>query len=261
MIVSLLIAIVIIVGAISGYLFKSLTLSGAFAAILVGLSVNAGFGLNGLALIGAFFVSSNYWSKYKSSVKREIEEKLAKGGTRDWLQVFANGGAASFFSLLYSFQHEQIWMLGFMVCLASANSDTWASEIGSLSRKKPIYIRTFKRIERGTSGAISGLGTAAAFAGAFFISILSYLLFDTGIYVVMIVFLFGFIGNVLDTLFGAFYQQLYICVECGITTEKKKHCQIPTKRIKGFTMVDNDMVNFLSGFIAAVLSIVIFRFF
>lgn len=37
----------------------------------------------------------------------------------------------------------------------------------------------------------------------------------------MIVFLFGFIGNVLDTLFGAFYQQLYICVECGITTEKR----------------------------------------
>lgn len=91
MIESLLIAIVIIVGAISGYYLKSLTLSGAIAAILVGLSVNAGFGLNGLALIGAFFVSSNYWSKYKSSVKREIEEKLAKGGTRDWLQVLANG--------------------------------------------------------------------------------------------------------------------------------------------------------------------------
>lgn len=62
-------------------------------------------------------------------------------------------------------------MLGFMVCLASSNSDTWASEIGSLSRKKPIYIRTFKRIERGTSGAISGLGTVAAFAGLFYLHI------------------------------------------------------------------------------------------
>jgi uncharacterized membrane protein len=50
-------------------------------------------------------------------------------------------------------------------------------------------------------------------------------------------------------------------VECGLTTERKKHCQIPTKRIKGFRIVDNDMVNFLSGFIAAVFSIVIFRFF
>jgi uncharacterized protein (TIGR00297 family) len=249
------------VGAMSGYFLKSLTLSGAFAAILVGLSVNAGFGLKGLILIGAFFVSSNYWSKYKSSVKRVIEEKLAKGGTRDWLQVFANGGAASFFSLLYFFQPEQIWMLGFMVCLASANSDTWASEIGSLSRKNPIYIRTFKRIERGTSGAISGLGTAAAVAGAFFISIFSYFLFQIDLFLVLIVFLFGFIGNVLDTVFGAFYQQLYLCVECGLTTERKKHCQIPTKRIKGFRIVDNDMVNFLSGFIAAVLSILIFRFF
>ncbi len=59
-----------------------------------------------------------------------------------------------------------IWLMGFIVCIASANSDTWASEIGSLSKKNPIYIRTFKRIERGTSGAISLLGSIAALSGS-----------------------------------------------------------------------------------------------
>jgi uncharacterized protein (TIGR00297 family) len=261
MIEELIIYMVIIIGTIIGYCQKSLTLNGAITAMLIGMSVYFGMGLKGLALLVAFFVSSTFWSKYKSSAKKVIEEKLEKGATRDWLQVLANGGAAALFSILYSFQPDRSWMIGFIVCLASANSDTWASEIGSLSKKNPIYIRTFKRIERGTSGAISGLGSAAAVAGAFFISALSDWLFKLDFHFVSIVFLFGFIGNVIDTVFGAFYQQVYVCGQCGITTEKKCHCQLPTKRIKGFVFVDNDMVNFLSGFVAAVLSIVILRFF
>ena len=80
-------------------------------------------------------------------------------------------------------------------------------------------------------------------------------------YLVILVFFFGFIGNVIDTLVGAYFQQVYECGQCGITTEKKNHCQIPTTRIKGFILVDNDMVNFLSGSIAAVISVVILRLF
>ncbi|WP_237389602.1 DUF92 domain-containing protein [Bacillus sp. USDA818B3_A] len=261
MIVNSLIYMVIIIGALAGYFQKSLTRSGAFAAMLVGMSVYTGMGLKGVVLLGAFFVSSNFWSKYKGTAKKIMEEKLAKGGTRDWLQVVANGGAAALFSLVYFFQPEQIWMLGFVVCLASANSDTWASEVGSLSREDPIYIRTFKRVERGTSGAVSGLGSAAAAAGSFFIAILSYGFFHIEISLLILVFLFGFIGNVIDTLIGAFYQQVYLCEKCGIHTEKKTHCHYPTKRIKGLALVDNDMVNFLSGLIAAVLLIVILRLF
>ncbi|MEH7094001.1 DUF92 domain-containing protein [Neobacillus vireti] len=257
----ILIYIVIIIVSVAGYLLNSLTLTGAFTAILVGAAVYTGFKLDGLALLGAFFASSSLWSKYKSTAKKSLEEKLAKGGTRDWLQVLANGGLASFFSLLYSIHPDQTWTLGFIVSLASANSDTWASEIGSLSKRNPIYIRTFKRVEKGTSGAISGLGSAAAIAGSFFISVLSYWLFQLEFLFVILIFLFGYIGNVVDTLFGAFYQQVYVCLHCGMTTEKKRHCQIPTTRIKGYSLVDNDMVNFLSGFIAAVLSIVILRFF
>ena len=30
-------------------------------------------------------------------IKKEIEEKLAKGATRDWRQVIANGGGAALF--------------------------------------------------------------------------------------------------------------------------------------------------------------------
>ncbi|QCJ43469.1 DUF92 domain-containing protein [Bacillus sp. S3] len=234
-----------------------LTASGAFTAILVGLAVYIGFGINGIVVICTFFVTSSFWSKYKSSVKKPMEEKLANGSARNWRQVMANGGGAGFFSIMYFLQPDQIWLIGFIVCLASANSDTWASEIGSLSRKKPIYIRTMKRVDKGTSGAISLLGSAAALSGSLLISVISFLLFDLNIILTFLVFLFGFIGNVIDTLIGAFYQQVYVCQRCRMETEKKKHCLLPTTRIKGFTLVDNDMVNFLSGFLAAMLAILL----
>ena len=108
--------------------------------------------------------------------------------------------------------------------MASANSDTWASEIGTLSKNKPIYIRTFKRIEKGTSGAVSLLGAIAALLGSLLISLLAIGFFNWSFHF-FIIFIFGFLGNVIDTIIGAFYQQVYVCSKCGIETEKKIHCE------------------------------------
>lgn len=251
---SLIVFTIILLTAITGYLLKSLSISGALAAFLVGLTVYCGFRINGLILLGVFFASSSLWSKYKSSAKKELDEKLAKGARRDWRQVAANGGTAAMFSLINFFHYDVIWLIGFTVSLASSNSDTWASEIGSVSKRKPVYIRTFKRVEKGTSGAISLLGTTAALFGSLLIALVSALFFELNAAQLIIIFLFGFIGNIIDTLFGAYYQQAYICMVCGIETEKKMHCQKATNRIKGFSYVDNDMVNFISGLIAAVLA-------
>jgi uncharacterized protein (TIGR00297 family) len=254
MIEALMVFLIIILGGFAGYKVRSLSASGAVAAIFVGMAIFLGFDLKGLLLLGVFFSSSTYWSKYKSSAKKEMEERLEKGARRDWRQVVANGGTAALFSIFYYFEPSIVLLIGFTVALASANSDTWASEIGSLSKKNPIYIRTFRRVEKGTSGAMSILGSAAALLGSLLIALVSFLLFPFNIYHLFIVFLFGFIGNIVDTLFGAYYQKVYTCSNCGIETEKQNHCQRQTVRIKGYRLVDNDMVNFLSGFIAALLA-------
>ncbi|MDQ1001508.1 uncharacterized protein (TIGR00297 family) [Neobacillus niacini] len=257
MIKTIIIIMFIILGGIAGYRERSLSGNGATAAVIVGSAVFLGFGIKGLILLGLFFITSSLWSKYKSSVKKDIEEKIAKGATRDWRQVAANGGSAALISIIYYFQQDLFWLIGFIVCLASANSDTWASEIGTLSKRKPVYIRTFKPIDKGTSGAVSSLGTTAAIFGSMLIALAGTWLFHLQLFHFFIIFLFGFLGNVIDTLFGAFYQQVYICTICGIETEKKVHCQKAGKRIKGFHIVDNDMVNFLSGLIAALLSMIV----
>ncbi|MBY0145679.1 DUF92 domain-containing protein [Neobacillus niacini] len=255
--IQILILILIIIGGIAGYLQHSLSRNGAIAAVVVGIAVYFGFGVKGLILLGLFFVTSSSWSKFKSTAKIEMEEKLAKGSTRDWRQVIANGGSATILSLIYYFHQDVTWLVGFTVCLASSNSDTWASEIGSLSKKRPLYIRTFKPIEKGTSGAVSWLGTIAALLGSMLIALAGTLLFHLEITLFLIIFIFGFLGNIIDTLLGAYYQQVYRCRICGIETEKKVHCQTAAKRIKGYHLVDNDMVNFLSGFIAAVLAMLV----
>lgn len=241
--------------AYAGYNFRALTRSGAIAAVFAGMAVYLGFRVEGLLLLGAFAVTSSIWSKYKSSEKEKIEDKLAKSGTRDWQQVLANGGGAAIFSMLEFIHHDVFWVIGFAVCIASANSDTWASEIGSLSKRKPIYIKTGKRTERGTSGAISLLGSVAGLAGSLLIALLSQWLFQLNHVMTLAIFLFGFIGNMVDTLMGAFIQQVYVCGKCGLETEKEHHCGLPTTKLKGLPFMNNEMVNFLSGFLAALVSL------
>jgi uncharacterized protein (TIGR00297 family) len=257
---TLIVILVIIMMSVTGFLLQSLSVSGSIGAILIGTAVYVGFGAKGLFLLGIFFATSSHWSKYKAASKTALEDKLAKGSIRDWRQVVANGGAAAAFSLIQLFEPNIIWQIGFTVCIASANSDTWASEIGPLSKKKPIYIRSFKRIDPGTSGAISGLGTAAAIAGSLLIALMSTWLFSLTVFHGFIIFLFGFLGNLIDTIIGAYYQQLYVCPQCKIETEKRFHCHSSTRRIKGISYMDNDMVNFLSGLLAAISAICLVQF-
>jgi len=255
----MIILIIIIIG-LMGNRLHSLSTSGSLAAVVTGAAVFAGFGVRGLIVLGVFFATSSFWSKYQSASKAALEEKLAKGSARDWRQVLANGGAAAAFSLLYFFQPDFLWLIGFSICIASANSDTWASEIGPLSTKNPLFIPSLKRVEPGTSGAISLLGSIAAIGGSLLIAVVSTWLFSLTITYGIMIFLFGFIGNMMDTIIGAFYQQLYICSDCKIETEKRFHCGAKTVRIKGLSFVDNDMVNFISGLIAAIAAILLIQF-
>lgn len=245
----------IIVAAYSGYYLHLLTMSGMFAAMVVGISVYIGVGAKGLILIGFFFVSSSIWSNYKRNQKRKIEEMHEKGSRRDMMQVVANGGVAAVVSLIYLLTKEPIWMIVYCSAIACSNSDTWASEIGSLSRSKPYFVKNFKKVERGTSGAISLLGTFAAFSGSLSIAILSTILFDLSVTTTVLILILGFIGNVIDTLLGAFFQASYVCIRCGMITEKTVHCGEKAKLRSGYSYLNNDMVNFLSSCVAALFTL------
>ncbi|WLR56341.1 DUF92 domain-containing protein [Mesobacillus subterraneus] len=256
----LVIGFIAIFSIASGFI-KLLKPSGAFAAFLTGLLVWAGFGLKGLILMGVFFLTSSFLSRYKSKVKEQLGEIHEKGSARDWAkaQVAANGGTAAFAGLGNFLSPDPVWLLVLAISLASANADTWASELGVLSKQQPISIKSFKRVPRGTSGAISGFGTAASAAGSLLIALTALLLFGGDPVWVLFVFLFGLAGSLADTVLGAYFQAEFKCVHCNVLTEKLTHCSMPTKQVSGFNRMNNDAVNFVSCFTVAILGMSLYN--
>ncbi|ANB61551.1 DUF92 domain-containing protein [Anoxybacteroides amylolyticum] len=243
--------IAVVLVAMGGFFVRSLSLSGAVATMLVGTAVAVSFSWQGLCLLGLFFGTSSFWSHFRHQQKQLLAEKIEKGAQRDYVQVFANGSIPAAISLLaLAFPHWS-WQGLFAVSIAAANADTWASEIGSVSRQSPRMITTWKKVESGTSGAVTSLGTLASFFGAFVIAIVADLLWhDISIVAVSIL---GFLGSALDTYIGAVWQASYRCTVCGMETEKRKHCGKQTIRIKGQDWLNNDVVNWLSIFCSTIV--------
>ncbi|WP_409289278.1 DUF92 domain-containing protein [Peribacillus sp. SCS-37] len=237
--------------ALIGWKLGLLTRSGSFMAFMTGAAIAWGFGFKGLIMLGLFFVSSSLWSRIGQSRKKQLEEMLEKGSRRDGIQVLANGGVPAVIALVHGWLPGQEALILFLVSIAAANSDTWGSELGVLSKSKPLSILTFKRVERGTSGAVSLFGTICSAAGAAFIASAALLLFDLPMSSAVVAAGFGFLGSLFDTLIGAFIQPQYVCRSCGIQTERTVHCGEAAQRQKGLGFLDNDSVNLLSIVLAS----------
>jgi len=251
--------LIILITCMGGYFVKSLSVSGAIATFFIGVFVAIGFQWPGLLLLGVFFVTSSFCSMYKKQQKKKLGDMLEKGSARDWIQVAANGSVASLAAILYFVSESSIWLIAFIISVAAANADTWASELGVLSKNKPFYILTWKRVEKGTSGAVSALGTVVSLVASLFIILVASFLFSLNSFSLLIfTTIFGYLGSALDTLLGATIQARYSCVKCKITTEKTMHCNLKTTLNKGMKWCNNDIVNFLSIFLTTALGTVIY---
>jgi len=62
-----------------------------------------------------------------------------------------------------------------------------------------------------------------------------------------------------DSLLGASVQAMYTCPKCAKETEKPIHgCGTPTQHQRGWRWLDNDMVNFISSLIGALVAAAMF---
>ena len=243
--------------ALLAYLKHSLNRSGLFTATLLGTVIYTFGGIIVWGSLIAFFISSSLITK----VSEKNDKKESKG--RNYIQVLANGLVAAIFSILYYFLQREIFLLAAVVSIATSNSDTWASEIGSLSKGKTFYILNFKIAPKGVSGAISGLGTFASLLGAFFITgifiglyaVVKGMNFETIIVYGGIVTICGFLGNIIDSYLGGLIQAKYKGVESGTYTEKR---WLPNEKVElasGLALITNDAVNLLSGLAASLITL------
>lgn len=257
-------ALSLFIGVI-GYRRGALSGSGVVGALLTGTLM---FGLGGWewgALLVAFFVSSSALSFYRAREKEALAEKFAKGHQRDLGQALANAGVATLLAILHQFHPHPLWFTACAGTMAAVNADTWATELGVLSRHPPRLITTGRRVEAGASGGVSWLGTAASLGGALFIGLLGGLAWlvmrqgwiSAGV-LLMAATAGGLAGSLFDSLLGATVQAIYWCDACQKETEREIHrCGTETGRLRGWRWLGNDLVNFFASAAGALVAVVI----
>ncbi len=274
------------------YKWNHLTANGVSGAFVLGVLCTWIFGIAGLVLPLLFFVSSNVIGKIRIHIQKEEGNFIEKkNGRRDLIQVLANGLMAVLAAVIFAISDSYFKMnalvaaddakklllmkimfaaiVMFGAAMTEATSDTWAGEIGRLSKKPPVSLKTGKIVPRGVSGGVTLLGYGGGLLGAAFIAIFWYVLFS-GISGQMDLFmnklpsgfavitLCGFAGCVFDSFLGAFFQSLYIDADSGKYTEKKKSPSGKDNALfSGIQWMDNDMVNLASNFLSAVMAFVI----
>lgn len=256
-----------IFGALIGFLAyraKALSVSGALGATLTGGLI---FGLGGIpwaVLLLTFFISSSGLSRLFARNKSNLGEKFSKGSQRDVGQVLANGGLGALLAIVYYFFPEQTWpWIAFAGAMAAVNADTWATELGVLSRRPPRLITTGKVVERGASGAVSPVGYLAALAGAALIG-LGAVFFTPGPLaweMMPVLIIGGLAGSTFDSFLGATVQAIYYCPQCRKETERHPlHlCGIETTLARGWPWLNNDLVNFFCSLVGAGAAVVVAR--
>ncbi len=241
-------------------IMKLLTVSGMLSAVLVGTVIFASTGFEGWLILMFFFISANVIGKIAKRVSPvDLSAIHKKGGTRDWAQVFANGGIAAGAALYFAFTASPYALVMFGASVATATADTWASEAGILSSKDPVSILTFRRIRPGMSGGVSLLGSLSSMLGSILVAYLWYISYAPAgntryFFLASIVAVSGIIGSLLDSILGATLQGHFWDPEREMMSEKEFSAD-GTKRelCRGIRWIDNDVVNLVSNAVSAVL--------
>lgn len=139
-----------------------------------------------------FFAAAEIGTVYSSKRKPKHEARTTGN-------IFGNSGTA-ILALAFGFP------FGFFAAFSSALADTLSSEIGILSKRKPVLITTLEEVEPGTDGGITPLGMNAAIVGAAIIAAVHFVIFGN-VFLFMVLVLSGFFGSLVDSFFGAVFER------------------------------------------------------
>ena len=255
----IIISIAMLLVAGIAYAARSLTAAGAAEAFFMGNIILWSMRFSGFFLFFLFFISCTIVGKISKSIRssssgREVAEK--KGHRRDFMQVLANGLMATVAAMLWSVSPETKALVMFGAVIAEATSDTFAGEIGRLSRKKPISILNFRPVPVGLSGGVTVLGLVAALISSAAIAFFWYRWFDmVTIPGAVLVGTIGFAGCILDSVLGAGVQGIYYDPELRQFSEDKEKDGRQLELSRGLSWVDNDIVNLISNVFAGVFAL------
>ncbi len=251
---------IVLAGIVSilSFRFKFLTKSGSAATfILAGFIFGFG-GWKWSLPIMTFFVLSSLLSKIRKKENKKVETYFEKTGTRDYLQVLANGGFGGLLVIYNQIHYSELNYFIYLASLAAVCADTWATEIGTLKKRNTYNILNLKKIEQGTSGGISFIGTVGALLGSLVIAFSGYFWIDIDpFYYFIVMIIAGVFGSFIDSFLGATIQAQSKCEICFKITEKEIHCGENTTHHHGLKWLNNDAVNFIAGVTSGLMILII----
>lgn len=238
----------------------ALSRSGGVAASASGAFATAA-GWDWATILVAYFVATSALGRVGASRKAARTRGIvAKGGTRDWRQVAANGGVFAAGALGWAFVARDAAFAALALgSLAAAAADSWGTEIGTLVRGDARSVLTFRRVPAGTSGGVTLAGTLATLAGAAFIAGLAAALgWESRLAGAAVAG--GVAGALVDSVLGAVLQARRWCPRCELATERMRHdCGMPTVHAGGVAWLDNDAVNVACAVTGGLLAVVLAR--
>ncbi len=185
--------------------YKLLDRWGTFVAFLIGGVVLFSTTIWWFFLLFLFFLLGFLVTRvcFNEKKKRGVLENGE--GMRKAKNVAANGfvpALIAFFSMSVS-PHRLV--IPFIAAIAIASSDTFASEIGVLS-KRAYLITNLTKVDAGTNGGVSWLGQFFAVVGSMIISVVAFFVLGISVYWIGLCIFFGFFGCQIDSLLGATFQ-------------------------------------------------------
>lgn len=193
---------------ILSYLSGKIDLPGSLVGgvIAMGIFMGGGFFLLGLLLV--FFVLGSLASHWRKAEKQKIGLAQESGGKRSVRHAISNGGVAGLCGLMAWLlpEYATVFVVMTAASLAAATSDTLSSELGNVYGRRFIDLIGMKPGQRGNDGVVSLEGSLFGIAGS---GVIAGLFGFTHSWdaAVVVIFLAGIAGNIVDTLLGGTLQR------------------------------------------------------
>lgn len=190
--------------AVVFFLLGSVDGSGAAMGAVLGTLTWACGGGKAFAVMAAFFLVGTATTRLGRRRKERLGVAQGGKGARSARHALANCGVAAYLAVLMATATTPAPYAMALVCAyATAAFDTVSSEIGQAWGGKPVMITTLRRVEVGTDGALSLLGTVSGLLAAMGIGFLAARLGLIAPALQTPVAVAAFAGSTADSLLGA----------------------------------------------------------
>jgi uncharacterized protein (TIGR00297 family) len=218
----------------AGYRARTVSISGAVAGTVIGVTIFAALGWPGWVLLLVTFFAATIATRLGLQRKMILGISEERGGRRGAGNAIANTGAAAVAALLVGLAADaEAARIAFAAALTAGGSDTIASEIGKAWGRRTWSITTLERVPPGTSGAMSLEGTLAGIAGAFTLAAIAIFLSIIPPATLFSLVIAATLGALLESWLGA--------------------------TLEGPGILNNDMLNFINTSAAALLAVLLHR--